>query len=1232
MNRIYFLLILPLAAPLQWLPDAAAQSSFVNWETPHVHPVDLSPNGLTLAVCNTPDNRVLFFDVSVHPPVEIAAVPVGLDPVSVRFRTAEEVWVVNQISDSVSVVDVAALRVRATLHTLDEPADVVFRSSGSQAFVTCSQANAVQVFDTTDLGAPPATIAIEGEDPRALAYDPANDVVYAAIFESGNGSTILAGGLVNPSPALPNVVSDPDGPYGGENPPPNVGGPSGSFSPAQRAGNPAPPAVGLVVKRTEDGQWMDDNGGDWTAFVSGAMAGRSGRIPGWELLDHDVAVIDPEDLSVTYIDRLMNICMALAVRPSDGAVSVVGTDGTNEIRFEPNLRGVFGRVHLSLTNVGAAATEIVDLNPHLAPYTAGVADPADRLLSIGDPRGIVWTSDGGRAFVTGMGSNNVAILDANGVRLGRAEVGAGPTGIAIDANDTTVYVLNRFDASISAIDVDSGMETARVPFFDPTPDIIRIGRRHLYDTHLHSVNGHVSCATCHVDGRMDRLAWDLGDPSGLMKSVEGQNLGFGFNFPDFEDFHPMKGPMATQTLQDIIGQEPFHWRGDRDGIEEFGGAFVTLLGGPAVLSGSDMQDFEDFLATIHFPPNPFRNLDNTLSDNVDLAGHFRTGRFGNAGQPLPNGNAVRGMELYRGEVRTLDGPIHCVTCHVLPGGQGTDTFFSNGQFFPFPVGPMGEHHIALVSSDGSTNRSIKVPHLRNVYEKVGMELKKATSRAGFGFLHDGSVDSISSFMAARVFDVRSDQEVADLVALMISFAGSEFGPPPSGTGLPEPPGVPNRDSHAAVGQQVTLSSLSKGATLLDLFIAETDAAKVDLVVKGVLDGQARGWVYEGLDVFQSDGADETHSRQELLAMADVGAELTFTVVPFGSGPRIGVDRDEDGAFDFDEILAGSDPADPLDLPEEGGGEGEGSGEPEGMGEGMGEGAGEPEGMGEGAGEGAGEGLGEPEGMGEGAGEGAGEPEGVGEGQGEMEGAGEGSGEDEGAPEMEGESEGAPETEGGGEGVGEGLGEPEGAGEGAGESEGASEEPPTGPFDIAVSVSPPNSGAVTIDPEQGPYELGALVILRAVPGPDREFVRWSGGLFSLRNPVQFKVVGDMDIVANFAFAGEVEGEPEGMGNSPGDGEDEMDGTGENPAGEGASEEPGEGAPEGNSEGVPEQEGAPELEGDGESTGTMGCAGQPGGASHGYGDAMAFCAAVFILIRCRTRFSNGEPASERIERNP
>jgi len=50
-------------------------------------------------------------------------------------------------------------------------------------------------------------------------------------------------------------------------------------------------------------------------------------------------------------------------------------------------------------------------------------------------------------------------------------------------------------------------------------------------------------------------------------------------------------------------------------------------------------------------------------------------------------------------------------------------------------------------------------------------------------------------------------------------------------------------------------------------------------------------------------------------LAGPGAELTFTAVPSGSEVRIGVDRDEDGFFDRDELDAGSNPADPVSTPE-----------------------------------------------------------------------------------------------------------------------------------------------------------------------------------------------------------------------------------------------------------------------------------------------------------------------------
>ena len=249
--------------------------SFVNWETPHVSPVAMTPDGSKLLVCNLPDNRLEVFSLTSGTPVLIGDVPVGLDPCSVRARTNTEAWVVNHVSDSVSVVDLTTMNVTATLDTLDEPCDVVFAGAPERAFVSCSQANTVQVFDPANLGTAPTDIAIDAEDPQAMAVSTNGSEVYVAVFESGNASTVVSGALSGANPVFfpSTAVSDPAGPYGGTNPPPNDGV---NFNPLINGALPTPPAVGLIVKRDGNGDWMDDNSGDWTSLVSGANAGSSG--------------------------------------------------------------------------------------------------------------------------------------------------------------------------------------------------------------------------------------------------------------------------------------------------------------------------------------------------------------------------------------------------------------------------------------------------------------------------------------------------------------------------------------------------------------------------------------------------------------------------------------------------------------------------------------------------------------------------------------------------------------------------------------------------------------------------------------------------------------------------------------------------------------------------------------------------------------------------------------------
>lgn len=909
----------------------ADASSFVNWENPHVHPVDITPDGARLVLVNTPDARLEVFDLTSDWPESLASIRVGLDPVSVRARNDNEVWVVNHISDTISIVRLDTLHVVATLPTDDEPTDVVFAGAAQRAFVSCSQMNTVLVFNPADLSAAPQRIEIAGEDPRAMAVSPDGASVYVAVFESGNNTTILGGGRNIAPPTMPgNVVSRPDSPYGGLNPPPNDGD---EFMPPMNPDNPPPPKVSLIVRKNEHGRWMDDNAHDWTDFVSGDKAWRSARPEGWDLLDHDLAVIDTATLGVSYARGLMNICMSVAVHPKTGIVSVVGTEAFNEIRFEPNLTGRFGKVQIALVDPAAARPHgpvqsrpdpavLRDLNPHLT-YDGPSVPPALRALSVADPRAIAWESSGERAYVAGLGSNNVVIVDADGQRLDDPPiaVGQGPSGLVLDEPRGLLYVLNRFEATVSIVSLAEARELGRVGYFDPTPAPVRRGRAALYGTQR-SGTGHVSCAFCHVDARIDRLAWDLGDPTAPVKPFN-QNCNFemfkttGDALP-CEDWHPMKGPMLTQTFQDIIGKEPFHWRGDREGLEAFNVSFVDLLGADYGLTTEEMEDFKALLATIQYPPNPYRNFDNSLPTDLPLPRHHTTGRFAPAGQPLPNGDAVAGLEEFRTGIDD-QGIFSCVTCHSLPTAFGTDLHaVAQDVFEPYPPGPNGENHVTVNSVNRSTNNSTKIPQLRNLYDRVGFDTTQRYNLAGFGFLHDGSVDSIERFVSEPVFDVASDQEYANMTAFMLAFSGSDL---PLGTtdNFRELLGPASKDTHAAVGAQVTFGephSEQPGAAAerFDQMTALADRGVVGLIAAARVDGVPRGYAYLVDGVLQSDRMDELTTVDALRSAAAPGAEVTFTVVVAGTQTRLGIDRDEDGFLDGDETLACCDPDDPTSTP------------------------------------------------------------------------------------------------------------------------------------------------------------------------------------------------------------------------------------------------------------------------------------------------------------------------------
>jgi YVTN family beta-propeller protein len=883
----------------------AVSRAFVTFESGQVRPLAMSPDGTRLFATNTPDDRLEIFDLTSGNLVHAGSVAVGLEPVAVAARTNGEVWVVNHLSDSVSIVDVASSppRVTATLLVGDEPRDIVFAGpGGNRAFITTAHRGQnsgvaladlttpgigradVWVFDATNLGAalggtPLTVVQLFCDTPRALAVTPDGTTVYAAAFESGNQTTTLSEGIVcnggaNASPcALADMSVVPGG----------LPAPNTNFQ------TTSGPETGLIVRfNPANNHWEDRLGRDWSPGIR------------FSLPDRDVFAIDASanpPVEVGSFTGVGTVIFNLAVNPVSGKVYASNTEAHNEVRFEgpgafaatvpgvpPGPTTVRGHLHEARITVLDGGPPLArHLNKHLD-TAASYADPGptEKAKSLATPLAMAVTSDGTTLYVAAFGSSTVGVFDTSDLETDMfapsaldhiAVTGGGPTGLALDEPRGRLYVLTRFDNSIAVIDTGTRSETTHVPLFDAEPSSVRNGRPVLYDAVLTSNNGEAACAACHVFADFDSLAWDLGNPDDMpLPNNNPFVVGGGVSF------NPLKGPMTTQSLRGMANHGPMHWRGDRSGANNPGGsafdtdaafkrfivAFAGLLGRDSPITDADMQRFTDFILQVTYPPNPNRDLANGLTP-PQQAGH----------------------DLFFG--RATDVVNNCDGCHQL---NTTSGFFGGNGF----------------SSIEGEPQEFKIPHLRNAYQKVGMfgmpkvpffrdgdTTSLGDQVRGFGFLHDGSVDTLFRFHGATVFSI-DDTERANLEQFVLAF-----------------------DSNLApiVGQQITLDG-TNAATVgarIGLLIARAAAGECDVVVKGNHAGEQRGWVRTAAGMFRSDRASEPLLTDAALrAQAAAGQELTYTAVPPGEGQRIGIDRDGDFFFDRDELDAGSDPADPSSIP------------------------------------------------------------------------------------------------------------------------------------------------------------------------------------------------------------------------------------------------------------------------------------------------------------------------------
>ncbi len=412
-------LFIALATVLGGWQGAQAQPSFYAFESGHVRPLALSPDGSRLYAVNTPDNRLEIFTVSPGGLSHLGAVPVGMEPVAVAAPNPDEVWVVNHLSDSVNIVDVSRtpFRVVRTLWVGDEPNDIVFAGTDRQrAFITAAHRGQnsphpqghfdqpgmgradVYVFDvagarTTPDAAPDTVITLFGDKPRALAVSPDGRQVYAAVFHSGNQTTALSEGVVCNG--------------GAQAPPCMVAGvtyPGGLPAPNTNHEGRRGPETGLIVKYNGS-QWLDELGRDWSNGVR------------FTLPDLDVFTLDANTLeTVTSVSGVGTILFNIAVNPQSGALYVSNTEARNDVRFEgpgagrPRCHQPCGDLHEArITVIDGTSVQPRHLNKHI-PYGTSPMPGDIKAKSLATPLNMAVSSDGTTLYVAAFGSSKIGVF------------------------------------------------------------------------------------------------------------------------------------------------------------------------------------------------------------------------------------------------------------------------------------------------------------------------------------------------------------------------------------------------------------------------------------------------------------------------------------------------------------------------------------------------------------------------------------------------------------------------------------------------------------------------------------------------------------------------------------------------------------------------------------------------------------------------------------------------------
>jgi YVTN family beta-propeller protein len=299
-----------------------------------------------------------------------------------------------------------------------------------------------------------------------------------------------------------------------------------------------------------------------------------------------------------------------------------------------------------------------------------------------DPTDIVITPDGKFAFVSGGGIDTVAMVDLAKMRslletadprdratllpnhMGlatefteRIRVGTNPRGLAISPDGRFVYVAEALADTIGVIDVERRKRVAAIDLGGPEEvTLARTGERIFHSADV-TFGGQFSCHSCHPDGGIDGITYDI-EPDGI-----------GIN------------PVDNRSLRGILDTAPFKWTGKNSTIgRQCGPRLAVFFTRIDPFTPEQVAALERYIQTIPRNPNRYRTGD-TLTPAQRRGKLLFEREFSNSGE-------------------TLTADQRCITCHSGP-------YFTNRE--KASVG---------TASHLDTHEVFDIPHLTNIYESA----------------------------------------------------------------------------------------------------------------------------------------------------------------------------------------------------------------------------------------------------------------------------------------------------------------------------------------------------------------------------------------------------------------------------------------------------------------------------------------------------------------------------------